>query len=296
MRNGVVRWQGHRVHVTETGEGDPLLLVAGLGCNTQMWAPFIKHFPHRRIIRFDAPGTGESSTPMYPVPVASLSDLAAEVLDSCDAPWADVIGFSYGGAIAQQLAYEHPDRIRRLVLASTTCGMGAAPGSLAALTVLGTPVRYYSPTYFDRTAGASYGGMTERDAPTRQRMMQVRRQHPPSPYGYTMQLLGAIGWSSWPFLSQIPHETLVICGDDDPLIPIQNAEMLARYIPHARLEIVEHGGHLLLWDDADHLGRRISRFVNAAHSRSRTPRHNRNGASHSNGNGASRHNGHGARA
>ena len=277
MSKGVVQWRGHLVHVTESGQGDPLLLVAGLGCNTHMWTPFIEHFPHRRIIRFDAPGTGQSSTPMYPVPVASLADLAATVLDSCGVPCADVIGFSYGGAIAQQMAYERPERIRRLVLASTTCGIGAPAGSLAALTVLGTPVRYYSPTYFDRTAGASYGGMTERDTATRKRMMQVRRQHPPSPYGYTMQLLGAVGWSSWPFLSQIPHETLVISGDDDPLIPIRNAEMLARHIPHARLEIVEHGGHLLLWDDADHLGRRISRFLNAPQPRKRTAKANGNG-------------------
>jgi len=283
MGNGVVRWRGHRVHVTETGEGEPLLLIAGLGCNTHMWTPFINHFPHRRIIRFDAPGTGLSSTPLYPVPVASLADLAAAVLDSSDTPWADVIGFSYGGAIAQQLAFNHSDRIRRLVLASTTCGLGALPGSMASLTVLGTPVRYYSPSYFDRTAGASYGGMTERDAPTRHRMMQVRRQSPPSPYGYAMQLLGAVGWSSWPFLSAIPHETLVISGDDDPLIPVQNAEMLARRIPNARLEIVERGGHLLLWDDADNLGRRISRFVNAAHTRNGVSRHN--GASRHNGNG-----------
>ena len=223
---------------------------------------------------------------MYPVPVASLASLAAAVLDSCNAPWADVIGFSYGGAIAQQLAYEHAGRIRRLVLASTTCGIGAAPGSLAALTVLGTPVRYYSPSYFDRTAGASYGGMTKRHAPTRNRMMEVRRQHPPSPYGYAMQLLGAVWWSSWSFLSQIPHETLVISGDDDPLIPVQNAEMLARYIPNARLEIVEQGGHLLLWDDAANVGQRVSRFVDATHTTNRASRHNGNGNKNGNGHAA----------
>src|SRR4051812_26012165 len=188
MGNGVVRWRGHRVHVTETGQGDPLLLVAGLGCNTHMWTPFINHFPNRRIIRFDAPGTGLSSTPLYPVPVATLADLAAAVLDSCDAPWADVIGFSYGGAVAQQLAFEPSARSPRVVLPPCTCGLGAMPGPIAALTVLATPVRYYSPSYFDRAAGAPYGGMTDRDAPTRPRMMQVRRQNPPWPYGYAMQL------------------------------------------------------------------------------------------------------------
>jgi hypothetical protein len=62
-------------------------------------------------------------------------------------------------------------------------------------------------------------------------MMAERHRHPPSAYGYSMQLLGTLGWSSLPFLSRIPHDTLVICGDDDPLIPVVNAETLARRIP-----------------------------------------------------------------
>ena len=126
-----------------------------------------------------------------------------------------------------------------------------------------TPLRYYSQSYFNRIAGFAYGGATERDEATRHEMMLARHRSPPSAYGYTMQLLGAFGWSSLPFLSQIPHETLVISGDDDPLIPIANAKMLARHIPHARLEIVKRGGHLLLWDDAENMSRRISRFVDA---------------------------------
>ena len=81
-------------------------------------------------------------------------------------------------------------------------------------------------------------------------MIAARRSHPPSSAGYTMQLLGILGWSSRGFLQHIPHETLVICGDDDPLVPVANGEMLARLIPRAQLEVVERGGHLLLWDDA----------------------------------------------
>src|SRR4051812_24112778 len=152
----LVSWRGHRIHVTENGSGDPLLLIAGLGGNTDMWTPFMQQFTNRRVIRFDAPGTGHSSVPMYPVPVATLAELAVAVLDSRKAPWADVIGFSYGGAVAQQLAYNHPERIRRLVLAATSCGVGAAPGSMAALAALMTPLRYYSPSYFNRTAGYAY--------------------------------------------------------------------------------------------------------------------------------------------
>jgi poly(3-hydroxyalkanoate) depolymerase len=262
MPSEFISWRGHRIHVTESGQGDPLLLVPGLGNNIEMWVPFMQQFMNRRIIRLDAPGTGLSSTPLYPVTVPQLADLLAAVLDDRDAPWTDVIGFSYGGAVAQQLAFDHPTRVRRLVLAATNCGIGAVPGWLPAVTGLATPLRYYSPSFFDRTAAATFGGVTARDESVRQRMIAARRTHPPAADGYAMQLFGIVGWSSWHFLPCIPHETLVIAGDNDPLVPVANARILADRIPHATLEIVEGAGHLFLWDDAENLGRRIGRFLN----------------------------------
>ena len=263
MEPEFVSWRGHRVHVTVTGQGDPLLLIQGLGGSTHMWTPFAQQFPNRRIICFDVPGTGQSSVPLSPVPVAGIAALAVAILDELQVEITDVIGFSYGGAVAQQLAFQFPDRIRRLVLAATNCGLGAVPGSFGAMMSLVTPLRYYSPTYFDRTAAHSYGGMTGRDLSMRRRMMAERHRHPPSAYGYSMQLLGTIGWSSLPFLSRIPHDTLVIVGDDDPLIPLVNAELLARRIPRARLEIAPRSGHLFLWDEAKRMAARIARFLDS---------------------------------
>ncbi len=259
-----VSWRGHRVHVTVSGEGEPLLLVPGLGNNVDMWAPFMEQFKHRRVIRLDAPGTGLSTTPLFPVTIPALADLLTTVLTDRGVTATDVVGFSYGGAVAQQLAYAHPTRVKRLVLAATFCGVGAVPGSPMAMMGLSTPLRYYSASYFDRTSAITCGGVTGRDPSARRRMMNLRRSHPPSSYGYTMQLLSLAGWSSYPFLHRIPHDTLVISGDDDPLVPVANAQLLATRIPRARLEIVENGGHLLLWDDAKNLGERIGRFINAA--------------------------------
>ena len=261
MRCEVLNWRGLRINVSDTGEGEALLLVSGLGCNAEMWEPLVEQFAGRRILRFDAPGTGLSSTPLFPVSVAALAELAATVLDLYDVTSADVIGFSYGGAVAQQLAYDHPDRVRRLVLAATTCGVGAVPGSLQAMAVLASTLRFYSPTYFDRVAATLYGGVTGRDANVRANDMINRTTSPPSSYGYAMQLLGAAGWTSLPFLGRIRHETLVINGDDDPLVPVANAQLLAQRIPRATLEIVEQAGHLFLWDDAGNLAPRIGRFV-----------------------------------
>lgn len=267
MNSRYMSWCGHRIHVTEAGVGEPLLLIAGLGCNTEMWGPFLSYLPERRIIRYDAPGTGLSSTPVYPVSVAELAELAAAVLDDCGISSTDVIGYSYGGGVAQQFALDHPERIERLVLAATTCGVGMVLGSPQAMLVLATPFRYYSPRYFNRTAAEAYGGRTARNPRIRHRMMLARRAHPPSYHGYAMQLCAGMYWSSLGFLDRIRHETLVICGDDDPLIPTVNPGLLARRIPRAELDIVPGAGHLFLWDDAQNTGERIGRFIERGRGR-----------------------------
>jgi poly(3-hydroxyalkanoate) depolymerase len=261
MLNEYFTWRHLRIHVQERGEGEPLLLINGLGANTDMWAPFASRFPDRRIILFDAPGTGRSSTPSRPMRVSSMANLAAAVLNNRGVESTAVPGYSYGGAIAQEFAYQHPDRVRRLVLAATNFGVGAVPGAPQAMFVLATPFRYYSPTYFNRTAAALYGGRTGRNMDIRHRMMTTRRKFPPSSLGYAMQILGGMCWSSWHFLHEIVHETLVISGDDDPLIPVVNAELLAGRIPNATLEIVERAGHLFLIDDARHLAERVRQFL-----------------------------------
>jgi poly(3-hydroxyalkanoate) depolymerase len=261
MRNEYFTWRHLRIHVQERGDGEPLLFVNGLGANTDMWAPLARRFPDRRIILFDAPGTGLSSTPSRPIRVAALADLAVAVLDNREIDQTDVLGYSYGGAVVQEMAYRHSDRIKRLVLAATNCGIGAVLGSPQAMFVLSTPFRYYSETYFHRTAPALYGGRTARNLEVRHRMMTARKKFPPSSLGYRLQILGGMAWSSLRFLDKIEHETLVISGDDDPLIPVVNAEFLASRIPNATLDIVERAGHLFLVDDPQHLGERIRRFI-----------------------------------
>ena len=167
--------------------------VPGLGNNVDMWKPFMDQFRERRIVRLEAPGTGLSSTPAQPMRIPELSDMLAAILDECRIEWADVVGFSYGGAVAQQFAHDHPARVRRLVLAATFCGVGSVPGSQAAMMSLATPLRYYSPSYYNRTAQMTSGGVTGRDSSVRHWMIQERRRHPPSSVGYTLQLLGILG-------------------------------------------------------------------------------------------------------
>ena len=264
MERSFLKWRGQRICISEVGKGRPLFLVPGIGCSADMWEPFLPYFSNRRLISFDAPGTGRSSTPLFPVPVASLAELAVAVLEHRRVACTDVIGFSYGGAVAQQLAYGHPERVCRLVLASTNFGWGSVLGSPQALAVLASPLRFYSAGYFERVAAGVYGGATGRDPVKRQGASGARRRLPPTQYGYAMQLLGGMGWTSWGFLPDIRHETLVVCGDDDPLVPVANAKMLAARIPRAQLAVVERAGHLLLWDEPERIAPQIGQFIGAS--------------------------------
>jgi poly(3-hydroxyalkanoate) depolymerase len=261
MRNEFFTWRHLNIHIQERGEGEPLLLINGLGANTDMWAPLAAQFPERRILLFDAPGTGRSSTPAHPMTIECLADLTVAVLEERGVQSTDVLGYSYGGAVAQQLAWQAPERIEKLVLAATNCGVGAMLGSLSAMFVLSTPFRYYSPTYFFRTAPALYGGRTARNHEVRHRMMSTRSKYPPSSHGYAMQIIGGSTWTSRYFLHEIPHDTLVISGDDDPLIPVRNARFLADRIPNATLDLVPRAGHLFLCDDARRMAQRIRDYL-----------------------------------
>jgi poly(3-hydroxyalkanoate) depolymerase len=180
----------------------------------------------------------------------------------------DVLGVSFGGALAQQLARQSPDRVRRLVLAATAPGvpgLGGVPGRPRAMLALATPRRYYSPEYFRKVAPTLYGGRIRREPELMAEQAHARMTHPPSPRGYAAQLYAMSGWTNLPWLPFIRHPTLVMAGDDDPIIPLINGRILARLMPSARLEVITGGGHLFLLEDAERSAALIGEFL--AHPR-----------------------------
>jgi poly(3-hydroxyalkanoate) depolymerase len=236
-----------RLRVRVRGSGPPLLLVMGFGGNLGMWEPLSRAIRGRETIAFDAPGTGESDLPRLPLRMTHLAALADRLLDQLGYDRVDVLGVSFGGGLAQQLAFQSPKRVRRLILAATTCGLGSLPGNPLAMAVLLTPHRYYSRRYLHLVAPHVYGGEARRRTPA-SRYALGKFEHPPSLPGYLLQMFAVAGWSSLPFLWRLPQPTLVMAGDDDPLVPLLNGRILARLIPDARLHVVEGGGHLFLLD------------------------------------------------
>jgi poly(3-hydroxyalkanoate) depolymerase len=258
-----VRVDGKLLRVSVNGHGRPLLLIMGLGGNIEMWDPLERALNRRHIqtIAYDAPGTGESPPRLVPHRMPGLARHAAHLLDAFGHSHSDVLGVSFGGAVAQEVALTERQRVRRLVLASTMCGVGGVPGNPLALSLLATPLRYYSPAFLRRTAKILYGPTIGDPNELLRDDINARRARPPTVWGYLGQLAAAAGWTSLLRLHRIEMPTLVLSGDADPIVPPINARLLARRIPSSRLELISGAGHLLLLDQAELCASKIAAFL-----------------------------------
>ena len=254
---------GVRLRVGIRGTGRPLLLLMGIGGNLEMWTPFEEALDGRVVqtITVDAPGTGGSGGYRFPRRMSGLASTMERMLDALGYHRVDVLGVSFGGVLAQQLAHQAPDRVRRLVLAATGIGLGGVPGSPRVLLRLATPRRYTQPDYYRRIAGDIYGGLARRDPDAMLHGSLARFTHAPGLGGYLAQLYAIAGWTSLPWLCRLPQPTLVLAGDDDPIVPLVNGRILNRLIPDSRLHVVAGGGHLFLLEQAADVGRVVTAFV-----------------------------------
>jgi poly(3-hydroxyoctanoate) depolymerase len=263
------RWAPYHVRVGDLdlrvahrGEGrPPLLLITGIGAHLDMWGPLEQQLHGREIIAFDAPGAGVSSRPGRPLRMGGLARIVRDLLDALGHDQVDVLGVSFGGALAQQLAHDFPDRVRRLILCATSAGVvGVPPRPLPALLLM-TPARYYHPTLFRWMLPRIVGGRTARDPRVLAEQCGPRLSRPPDPLGYAFQLYATMGWTSAHWLHELRQPTLVLAGEDDRAIPLANARLLAWRIPNARLHVVQGGGHLFVLDEPENVVDEIHAFL-----------------------------------
>ncbi|HTU64915.1 MAG TPA: poly(3-hydroxyalkanoate) depolymerase [Steroidobacteraceae bacterium] len=250
-----------RVATQHGRKGLPLLLFNGIGANLELCFPFMESMPDREIVIFDVPGTGRSEMSWRPRRFSGLARLARKLLDRLGYPQVDVIGVSWGGALAQQFARQYPDRCRRLVLAATSTGALMVPARPSVLAKMVTPRRYLSPTYMQKSAAEIYGGEARRDASIMS--AHASRVIAPQFMGYLYQLFAGMGWTSIHWLHRIRQPTLVLAGSEDPLVPPVNARILSMLIPNNRLFMVPGGGHLFMLHSIDKVTPVLTTFLDS---------------------------------
>jgi poly(3-hydroxyalkanoate) depolymerase len=245
---------------TPESDGPPLVLCCGIGVGFEVLQPFVDALdPAIEVVRFDVPGVGGS--PVGPVPYGFHGNayLLVRMLRKLGYSCADVLGLSWGGGLAQQMAFQSPRFVRRLILVSTGTGSVMVPGRPRVLARMITPRRFTDRLYAASVVSDLYGG-SARTEPDRVLRLMGDSMRPASRPGYLHQLIAGAGWTSLPWLPFIRQATLILAGDDDPVVPLVNARIMHRLLPHSRLHIF-HGGHVALVTEPDQLAPIVRDFL-----------------------------------
>jgi poly(3-hydroxyalkanoate) depolymerase len=254
---------GHEVRVSVrpgTGPGPPLVICNGIGASLDLLDPFVDALdPRIEVVTFDVPGAGGSPTPRLPYNFAMLAWFLVTLLDRLGYDEFDILGISWGGGLAQQVAFQHRRRCRRLVLVSTATGSLMVPASPLVLRKMLTTRRYRDPDYARSIAAHLYGGRL-RDEPELARTLLHEHSRVGSRCGYLFQLLAGVGWTSLPGLPFVRQSTLILAGSDDPIIPLANARLMAVLLPDAALHVYDDG-HLGLLTQAHELAPVVAEFL-----------------------------------
>ncbi len=251
---------GQRVRVNvRHGTGVPLVLCNGIGASLEVLDPLVEQLDST-VIRFDVPGTGGSPASIAPYGFPYLAWVLGRMLSKLGIGVVDVLGLSWGGALAQQFAFQNPRRCRRLVLVSTGTGALMVPGHPRILAKMITPRRFTDPDYAASIAGDLYGGTVRAHGEDVARLF-VRQFHAGSKIGYLHQLLAGAVWTSLFALPAVRQQTLIVAGTDDPIVPVINAHIMNTLLPHSRLHL-HTGGHIDLVHNAAELAPIIAEFLN----------------------------------
>jgi poly(3-hydroxyalkanoate) depolymerase len=254
----VARWSA----VSKSGK-PPILFFNGIGANIEAVEPMAQMLDDRDFITFDMPGVGGSPDPVVPYNAIMMARIAGLLLDKFNMPVVDVVGVSWGGAMAQQFALQNGARVNRLILMATSAGMLMMPGNPAALIKMADPRRYIDPEFMNKHFKTLYGGAEDGKGG------HISRITPPSKTGYFYQLIAMLGWTSAPFLPFMQKETLIMMGGDDQIVPLTNGKFLNMLIPNSELFVIEDGGHLFMLSHTEESIGAIRGFLDGATETSR---------------------------
>jgi pimeloyl-ACP methyl ester carboxylesterase len=246
---------GRALHYLRRGAGQPLLMIQGMSGTHRGWGqPFLAALdPDFDCIVYDHRGVGLSARVSDEFTLAELADDAAGLLSALEVESAHVLGVSLGGMVAQELALDHGDRVRTLVLGCTYCGGPGArltdPVAAQQLTeaLLSRDVDRILRLGWELNLSAGF-----RSDPTRFDAFREMSSALPAPLEVTMlQAKAALAHDTSRRLPSLEIPTLVVHGTEDRMLDVSNGRLIASLVPGARLELLEDVGHLFWWEQPE---------------------------------------------
>lgn len=260
-----VNADGAKLYYEVHGDGPPLLMIPGFGSTTLVYfaniAPLAEHF---KVVVFDPRGSGRSDVPDSGYSMQAFVDDCVTVLQEAGEESAHVVAASFGGMVAQNLALTYPERVRRLVLICTTPGgphhVAPPPEQMAVFMAAGdiadpaAAVRSTYPLHYSDAYIAAH------DAEIVERSLANAHLRS-TPAGRMGQLVAVSQHDTFDRLATLATPTLVLHGDHDGIVPIDNGRNIARQIPNARLKIYPGTKHIVFTECADEMNRDIILFL-----------------------------------
>ncbi len=258
---------GTELAVTVEGSGPPLLLIPGLGATRVVFDPLLPLLIDRfKVAVYDQRGIGASEQSDGPFSTEQLGDDAVAVLDGLDIEQATVLGASFGGMVAQQLAVGHPQRVAALVLAATGPGsdhLAVRPDPGASAALLGKGARTPEEAYRIACTVLYSRRFQEEHPEFIDQQVRDRSTRPIAPRAFRAQLAASRAHDVWDRLPSIAAPALVMHGSEDVVMPLANAELLAARIPGATLDVFDGAGHLFFHEEPERTAEALAAFVSA---------------------------------
>jgi pimeloyl-ACP methyl ester carboxylesterase len=255
---------GLQLYYQIEGDGEPLVLIPGFAAGRWIWfkqtAALSRHF---RVIIFDPRGVSASEKPQGPQSISLLADDIAHLLQTIGVESAHIVGASFGGFVAQEFALKYPAMTRKLVLCCTSFGgpNHILPGpetlqAFASTKALNSEERMRANLLLAFTPEYVRTQVTEVD-----QIVHLWTTNEVPEHIYLSQLQAAVSFNSESRLEEIGAPTLVLTGDTDVIVPVQNSRNLAARIPGAKLHIVEGGSHTFFIERAEEFNEIVKNFL-----------------------------------
>jgi len=246
------------------GKGDPFVLIMGLRRNAEWWYGQIpalsKHF---KILVFDNRGAGRSDKPKMDYSIRLFADDTAELMKSLNIKRAHVLGVSMGGYIAQELAINYPGMVRSLVLGCTSAGGERA--------LLMSPERMKKfianegltpEQILQKDMDIYFSDKFIKDHPVKiKEFIEISLRYYQPPDAFERQFAACLKHDTINRLNRVHVPTLIISGDDDPLVPPENSRILGELMPHAELKYFHGCRHCFFIEEADQFNQRVLSFL-----------------------------------
>jgi pimeloyl-ACP methyl ester carboxylesterase len=257
---------GQQLYYEVLGEGEPLLCVHGLACDTLAWIPQLQAFSSEfRTVIFDNRDVGRSSMADGPYEIADMARDALGLADELGLDSFHLLGVSMGGAIAQEIAIQAPDRVRTLTLAVTFPAGGTYAQRLAE--VWSSRVRQVSrEQHIDELMLMNHSEEFYEHPEMVEfiRTAILQNPHPQPPEAFGRQLAACGRHDARAMLPTLTMPTHVIGGECDILVPVWKAREIAETIPGARFTVMPAAPHGLSLERAEEFNAAVLGFIREA--------------------------------